>query len=211
MKIALINGSPKVKESASISVLKDLKSYIDKENTFLEYSFNNPELKIEYTTEMLECDVLIFAFPLYVDGIPSHMLHCLIKLEQFFKTVEKKEIMVYALINCGFYEAKQNSLAIEMMQHWCKKAGLKWGQGLAIGAGGMLLSIANVPAGNGPKKNLGNAYKMLSTNILNLSKGDTIYVTPNFPRFAYKFAAEFGWRKTAKINGLKPRDLYRQK
>jgi hypothetical protein len=76
---------------------------------------------------LTECNVLVFAFPLYVDGIPSHLLNCLRKLEKFFGGLDKKDIMVYSLGNCGFYEGDQNKLAIEMMENWCAKAGLKWG------------------------------------------------------------------------------------
>jgi hypothetical protein len=211
MKIAFINGSPKAKGSASICILEELKAFIDKQHTFLDYSFRQPGLKLEQMIALSECDVLIFAFPLYVDGIPSHMLHCLIMLEEFFKTVQNKKITIYTFVNSGFYEARQNALAVEMMHHWCKRSGLKWGQGVAIGAGGMLPMVTNVPVGHGPKRNLGNAFKILSTNISNLLEGETIYVTTNFPRFAYKISAEFGWRQRVKANGLKRKDLFRRK
>lgn len=79
-----------------------------------------------------------------------------------------------------------------------------------IGAGGMLPMVRNVPIGHGPKRNLGNAFKILSTNISNLLEGEPIYVTTNFPRFAYKISAEFGWKQMAKANGLKRRDLFKQ-
>lgn len=45
---------------------------------------------------------------------------------------------VYCLVNCGFYEGHQNKLAIEMMGNWCEKAGIKWGEEVGIGAGGMI-------------------------------------------------------------------------
>ena len=82
------------------------------------------------------------------------------QLEEYLVT-NKKEITVYAVVNCGFYEGRQNSLAIAMMENWCHRAGLRWGQGLGIGAGGMLAGIRNVPLGSGPKKNLGRALEQL--------------------------------------------------
>lgn len=210
MKIALINGSPKVKESASDCVLQGLISYLGKEHNIIATHFKSHELKVEQMEILSECDVLVFAFPLYVDGIPSHLLHCLMSLQEYLLGAGKKEIMVYALVNCGFYEGKQNALAIEMMQHWCKRSSLKWGQGVGIGAGGMLLSLKNVPPGHGPNKNLGNTFETLSANILKSAEGKTVYMNTNFPRFAYKIGAEMGWRKMVKDNGLKRRDLFRQ-
>ncbi|MFA5524379.1 MAG: hypothetical protein WDA24_08465 [Tissierellales bacterium] len=212
MKIALINGSPKPDNSASGCILEELKAYIESENMMISnYNFRKPQLNAEEIEKLTEEDVLIFAFPLYVDGIPSHLLYCLTQLEEAFIAVNKKDILVYTLVNCGFYEGHQNRLAIEMMENWCVKTGLKWGQGVGIGAGGMLQSLKNVPAGSGPKKNLGEVIRQLSDNIKNCGTGENTFVTPNFPRFAYKLAAEMGWRTSIKANGLRRKDLFLKK
>lgn len=115
------------------------------------------------------------------------------------------------MVNCGFYEGHQNKLALEMMENWCVKARLKWGQGIGIGAGGMLSGLKNVPIGHGPKKNLEKAFNQLTNNILNSSSEENIFVNANFPRILYKFAAEMGWRQAIKANGLKRKDLFLQK
>lgn len=212
MKIAFINGSPKVKDSASGCILTELKAFLENEsNTISEYYFRKSQLSTDEIKQLTECDILVFAFPLYVDGIPSHLLNCLIQLETFFASIKEKEIIVYSLVNCGFFEAHQNELAIEMMENWCTKAGLKWGQGIAIGAGGMVPMMKNTPVGRGPKKNLDKAFKQLSNNILKCTTAENIYVTANFPRFLYKFAAEMGWRQFGKANGLKRKDLFLRK
>lgn len=210
MKIAFINGSSKTKDSASGCILNDLKPFL-KDNTISEYKFNKKKVTLEQMEELAKCDVLVFAFPLYVDGIPSHLLNCLIQLEKFFTQIEQKEIIVYCLVNCGFYEGHQNKLAIEMMESWCKKSGVKWGQGIGIGAGGMIISLKNVTIGHGPKKNLGKAFKMLSNNILKGTSEGNIFITANFPRILYKLAAEMGWRHLIKANGLKRKDLFFKK
>ena len=151
------------------------------------------------------------AFPLYVDGVPSHLLRCLLKLEESFNKIKEKDIKVYALVNCGFYEGKQNKLAIEIIENWCEKCGLKWGQGLGIGAGPLLHSVKSGPAEHGPKKNLGKALNIISNNILNKISDNNLFITANFPRFAYKFAAEMGWKKSIKANKLRVKDLYIRK
>ncbi|MDF2819743.1 MAG: hypothetical protein K0R15_184 [Clostridiales bacterium] len=211
MKIALINGSPKVKDSASNAILQELKKFLGDEPIIIQEHFKSPEIKEEQMESILDCEAIVFAFPLYVDGIPSHLLHCLVRFQEYIDKIGKKEIVVYTLVNCGFYEGKHNALAIDMMKHWTKKSGLKWGQGIGIGAGGMIPGLGNVPAGHGPKKNLGTALKIISDNIVNSSEGETLFITANFPRFAYKLAAEFGWRKAIKANGLRRKDLFRKK
>lgn len=212
MKIALINASPKIRESASGCALHALKTFLDNNDTIIsEYSFNKPQLSAEDIEPLAACNALVFAFPLYVDGVPSHLLNCLIQLETFFSTIKDKDILVYSIVNNGFYEGRQNALAIEIMENWSIKAGLKWGQGLGIGAGGMLPMLKNVPIGQGPMKSLGTALKQLAHNILRSTSEDSHYITANFPRLLYKLGAEMGWRQTIKANGLKSKDLFLRK
>jgi multimeric flavodoxin WrbA len=208
MKIAFIYGSPKTKYSASASLLQELKPFLQQDGIAIsDYSFNKPSLSKEEMEQLKDYDIFVFAFPLYVDGIPSHLLNCLAQLETFLASVKEKDIKVYSMVNCGFYEGHQTKLAIEMMENWCSKAGLKWGQGLGIGGGGMMVMIENVPMGHGPKKSLGKAFRELANNILNGTSQENIFISPNFPRILYKLAAEMEWRKAIKANGLKRKDL----
>lgn len=207
MRIAMINGSPKVKESNSQYLLTELKKLVEEHSEILELTIKKSSLRTEEFDALYACDALVFAFPLYVDGIPSHLLHFLVEFQNYFNSKESKPITVYALMNCGFYEGTQNHLAIEMMKNWCQRAGLAWGQGVGTGAGEMLGPIKSVPLGKGPKKNLGKALNALAENILNGAGGENIFISPNFPRFAFKFSAHLWWNSQARTNGLTKRDL----
>lgn len=212
MKIGLINGSPKKEQSVSSYILQDLKALLnDDNNIIIEYHFRKPQLEEKYKDELIDCNAIVFAFPLYVDGIPSHLLNNLIQLESFISSNKEKEIMVYSIVNCGFYEGHQSKIAIEIMENWCIKAGLKWGQGIGIGAGGMIPALRNVPTGYGPRKNVDYVLKQLASNILKSISDKNIFISPNFPRIAYKLAAERSFRQSIKANGLKTRDLYTRK
>lgn len=212
MNIALINGSPKVKDSASGCILQELKPFLERDsNTIYEYSFRKPDLGTIDINHISECNALVFAFPLYVDGILSHLLSCLVKLEELFLSIKDKDVIVYSIANCGFYEGHQNALALEIIENWCAKTGLRWGQGIGMGAGGMLISTQNVPIGKGPKKSLGTALSQFSNNILIRASDENLFITANFPRFLYKLAAEMGWRHSIKANGLKKKDLFLRK
>lgn len=208
MKIALINGSPKAKNSASGSVLKVLKAQLPKEYVIIEHDFRTAKLSNHELQHIGEYDVVVFAFPLYVDGIPAHLLNCLYQMETFFNTKPPKKMTVYSLVNSGFFEGHQNALALEIMKNWCEKAKLNWGQGIGIGGGGMLSALAGIPDGQGPTKNLSEALKAIANTISTESAADNIFISPNFPRIAYKLGAEMGWRQQIKANGLKPKDLF---
>ncbi|HBF4489002.1 TPA: hypothetical protein KOO02_000045 [Clostridioides difficile] len=216
MNIVMINGSPKVNKNNSQYFLSELKQLIQNDNKVFTFKVDSTSKYPDALNAILNCDRLIIASPLYVDGIPSHLLHFLEKCEKFLKTQNKKPIPVYAIVNCGFNEGEHNHLAIQMIEHWCKKINFTWVQGIGIGAGEMFGSLESVPSGKGPKKDLGIALKELSKNILsdNIhiddSNKSTIFISPNFPRFLYKLMGNHQWNTQAKSNGLTKSDILKK-
>ncbi len=208
MKIAMINASPKAKNSASEFLLDSFGHYLSG-HTKVQITLRTHELQKEDINQMMQCDIWVIAFPLYVDALPSHLLSCLLELEQQMRQYRKK-IILYALVNSGFYEAHQNIWALAVLKNWCKRAGIAWGQGMAVGGGGMLPGVKNVPIGHGPLKNLGNAMKQMAQQVLQREAGDDILVKPNFPRFLYRRIADWGWTQQIKKNGGRTRDLGRK-
>lgn len=207
MKLALINGSPKPKDSASgllCGALAQLLSGVE----VCPLSLRKPSLDPQTISLLDSCDALVFVFPLYVDGIPGHLLSCLAALEQHRAKTGRSGGAVYGVVNCGFYEARQNTLALEMLRHFCMHAGYDWKQGVGIGGGGMLSSVAGTPMGQGVKKDIGAALETFCRNILAKKGGELLYASPNFPRFAYKMAAQRRWRTQLKQNSRSSRDLF---
>lgn len=206
MKIMMIDGSPKVSKSNSEYFLNILSDFIESKD-IVKYKLSK---KVDYEDiikEINTIDTLVFAFPLYVDSLPSHVLEFLIMLEENFKD-NLKGVNVYVIANCGFYEGKQNKIVLNIMKCWCKKMNIKWAQGIGIGAGEMMGGLRNVPMGKGPNTNLGLALDNLAKNINENKSGDDIFTTPSmFPRFAFRFAANRFWISKANRNGLKKRDL----
>lgn len=209
MNIALINASPKKTASASKILLNDLKGLLldkqlDEEN-IKEFSLHTPNITEKEIEGLCKYSTWIFAFPLYVDGIPSHLLSCLYKMEQF--GIESKNIHVYAIVNCGFYEGKQACNALDILKNCCHKSDLAWGMGIGFGGGGALNSMQDLPVGSGPKGTLGKAYKEFISSILSQSSIENIYTSVGFPSFLYKLGGERGWRQMIKANGGKTKDL----
>ncbi len=211
MKIALINGSPKAKNSASNYLVQTLKGLLANNHEIAEFHLRGAKPNQQDFEGIAGANVLVFAFPLYIDGIPSHLINCLYELERFLIKEERGDITVYSLVNGGFYEGHQNAIALDMMKNWCVKAKLKWGQGVGIGGGGMIPMLSGFPDDKGPKKNSSIAIKTIVGNISTSAAADNIYISPSLPRIAYKLAAEMNWRQQIKANGLKTRDLSMRK
>lgn len=211
MKIALINGSPKVKDSASKALLEELRAHLSPKAECIELEFHTPKLTPDKMTRLLQADAWVFAFPLYVDGIPAHLLSCLVGLEQFLVSQSRQNaiqdtIRVYGIANCGFYEGVQAEYALQILQNWSIKAGLAWGGGIGIGGGGGLSQMPKT-AGHGPWAPIIRTFSALSGTILQLGVTDNRYISVAFPRFLYKLAAQSGWRQLIRKNGGKARDL----
>lgn len=211
MRIAMINGSPKLGKSNSSILLTALEGLISNEHEIARYSLNKRPLTPEQYSELCRMDTLILAFPLYVDGIPSHLFRMLVALEKYMKSERQHDIYVYVMVNNGFYEGKQNHIAIEIIKNWCARSGLHFGQAIGQGAGEMMGLIEKIPLGHGPLKNLGNAMLALADNIQTHSSGESVLINPSFPRFAWRFMGTHSfWNATAKKNGLKRKDILRR-
>ena len=207
MKISIINGSPKAIKSNS-EILGNYLSSLLKENEIKKYYSISFRLNDENKNEIYNSDVLIFLFPLHVDGIPSNLLKLLVKFEE--EKVIKSETKIYCIVNNGFYEGKQNRLAILQMKNWCEKVKARWGQGIGVGAGELLPYLKKYPLGQGPLKNLGKVLDKFSANILTLKSDEDIYINPNWLKSLYFFQATISWILKGRKNNLRVRELFRK-
>ena len=205
MRIALINGSPKLKNSASETMLEDMKYFIGNEAETVDVDLHTQEVSGPAREELGRSDVWLFAFPLYLDAVPGHLLSCLVQLEKLRPVCP--EVRVYAIVNCGFYEGIQTQTAMEVLSNWCARAGFVWGGGVGVGGGGGINQMPRRKYGSGPRAPVDKALDLLAAVITEVETHENIYVSVGFPRFLYKLAAQMGWRKMLRANGLKKEAL----
>jgi multimeric flavodoxin WrbA len=210
MKIALINGSPKAGKNNSGILLQSLESLLGKEHELFHCRAGRQPLAESDYKALCQMDALVLAFPLYVDAIPAHLLEILTKLEDYMKTERTKEVVLYAIVNNGFFEGVQNRIAISILQNWCVRAGVRFGQAIGQGAGEMLESVEKVPHGHGPMKNLHAALDTLAANLQSGRSGESILLSPKFPRVAWRIAGTMFWHSMAKKNGVTKKELRRR-
>lgn len=200
MKIAALCGSPKGFESNSGELLKRLKTYFP-EDIFEEISVkDDPGLNAE---RISGCDALIISSPLYVDGVPAQMLSLMSLIES--RNIGRN-IPAAVIINCGFHEGVHGKTCLQIMENWCRTAGLSWKAGICVGAGGAVSALANVRTGSGPLRRLGRAYTALHEAV-NGEPMENIYLSVGIPRILYKKIVESSWRSEIRRNGLTPKDL----
>lgn len=200
MKTIIINASPKPINSNTENFLKHLISKLP-ENEAEVYKLN--EMNID---EIRNCSSLVFAFPLYVDSLPSELLRFLCLLE---KSDLNKDIMVFAVANNGFFEGTQNYIAFDIIKNWCNRVELKFGQGIGIGAGEMSPAISDVPLKKSPFASLDSVFNSFAFNITNHISEENVFISPKIPRFIWKIAGTYiFWLPRAKKNGLSGKDIF---
>lgn len=111
MKIMMICGSPRGEGGTSMYLLDALRETLKNGNEICMYHALNKSVAQPLLKELPGSNALVIACPLYVDSIPSNLLEVLAELE---KTPRKAagETKVYLIVNNGFYDAVQNSIAI---------------------------------------------------------------------------------------------------
>jgi hypothetical protein len=136
MNIVVINGSPKKKGGASAFFSKILCFMLFPQKIMLKTIGVSRNYENVFT-DLKSVDIVIISVPLYVDGIPSHMIHFLQEMEQYCVN-NKCKFMLYVISNSGFVGGHQNQAHLEQYECWCERAGVTWGGGLGIGGGVML-------------------------------------------------------------------------
>lgn len=204
----LLNCSLRADAANSKKMLDALSSKIsgDTESVNISTYINSPD---ELVSRLRNAEKIVLGTPLYVDGIPSHLIRFMKLLEQD-PGIRNKTI--YVVTNMGFYESSQQKHLVAMIKRWCIKCGYKYGGAVAVGAGEMVGMMVNTPAAEkGPAKNTAFALGKLGEAISSSSSIENIYANAAmFPRFMYILAANSGWPRAGKQNGLKKKDLYRQ-
>lgn len=205
MRIALINASPKCKESASGALIADFLACAYEKCDCTEIRMNRSKLEKEVIDSLKECEAWVFFYPLYVDGVPGHILSCLKILERMKDEIGEKYI--YAVSNCGFYDGRQCEFSLDIIKHWSRRAGHVWGGGIGIGGGGALTALLHLKPGAKPKSKIDKSLNFLLEKILEENSFEKIYANVSLPRAIYKMAAEHGWGRSLVRNGKKKSDI----
>lgn len=140
MKTVFINCSPKKRFSASSYFLFLQRMFVRGEK--VTEKLRTPADHTRILTELTDAQAVVFCLPLYVDGIPSHVLRFMEDMEAFCKE-NSLHLGLYCIANNGFIEGRQNEPLMQSFEHFCSRAGLIWGGGVGIG-GGVMLNVTRI-------------------------------------------------------------------
>ena len=149
-------------------------------------------------------DIVILAFPLYVDGLPYLVTQALeqIAAHRAGETDVRRSLFL-AIANCGFPEAAHNATALAICRQFADAAGFAWAGGLALGEGGAIAGRALAQAGGMVR----NVVAALDLAAAALAKGEPVpaeasahMARPFIPTRAYMWMGDLGWLRQARQN-----------
>jgi multimeric flavodoxin WrbA len=190
MKIGMINGSPKSGESNSGIILDILYKLIKEKHEVKIYNYNTDHFTAETYRGITSNEVIILAFPLYGDSVPSHTLRLLVELENTIKREKANILTMYSIVNNGFYEGRQNHVVFEMIKHWCERSGVQFGGGIGQGSGELLGVMKNIPVNKIVFYKLYRSLKLLAKKIESKEPFGEQFLKPCFPRFLYMMSGK---------------------
>jgi len=210
MKVSIINGSQKTGESNTELILEKLKGLLNQTHEINVFNCGLKQLTNEMFNKIISSEAIILMFPLFVHSLPSNTLKMLIELEENIKQQKKNDLILYSVVNNGFYEGKQNNIAFEIIKNWCEHAGVKFGGGIGQGAGEMIGRTKHLSKDRDLFKSLSSALQIMAENIELKKPIDIHYLSPNFPKFLWRFMAIRNWNILAKSNGLSKKDILKR-
>ena len=140
MKTVFINCSPKKRFCASAYFLFLQRAFVGGKK--VTEKLRTPADHARILEQLRDARAVVFGLPLYVDGIPSHVLRFMEAMEAFCRENDL-HLTVYCVANNGFIEGKQNEPLMRSFAHFCSRAGLTWGGGVGIG-GGVMLNVTRI-------------------------------------------------------------------
>ncbi len=185
MKTLIINGSPKLNDSNSEILVNKLNHYLNTDTI----QINIKNYKEDFTDVINNYETIIFVFPLYVDGIPSHLLEALNNLNI------KENTNIYTIVNCGFPESAHTKQGLDLIRNYSIHKNLNYKGGLGIGGCGGLNGMSKNKLLKFTTKSINKNIEELSEFILNNDPYENTFITTNIPDSIYRLIGNLSWKK----------------
>lgn len=194
-KVMILNGSPRAPKSNSKKYSEIFMKYSRLQCDYFNITKSN---HLKLIAEMENYSDVIIVFPLYADSLPVGLLNFLKNLEN---NLPAQRPVISILINCGFLEYEQNSVAVSMIRYFCRRNNFPIGSALMLGSGEAILET--------PFRYIAvRAIKRLSESV-NKGNYKDISATMPLPKWLFKMAARSYWISYGKKFGVSEKEIQR--
>jgi multimeric flavodoxin WrbA len=216
-RAVLLVGSPRGKKSTSASLggylFEQLNARGIETQTIQIYTSLNSQTRMSEMYEVIDnTDLVMLAFPLYVDSLPAPVIDALERIAAHRKG-HQSPVRFAAVSNCGFPEAHHNNTALAICSEFARQNGFAWMGGLALGGGEGLVHGVPLDEMDGRafplKKSLVLAARALANGNPIPQSARDLLAKPIIPNWLYKTFGGYGWKQQAKQYSME-KNLKRQ-
>jgi Flavodoxin-like fold len=205
----LLVGSPRTRKSTSNSLGGYLFEQLGKHNIQTETIYIHTTMySAERTQAMLDAvdaaDLILLAFPLYVDSLPAPVMNALeqIAVHRVNQSETKPHQLFAAISNCGFPEPDHNATALAICENFARLTHFDWADSLALGAGEGMVHGTPLNELDGRviplKKALDLAAESLAQGMAIPAEAQALISKPFIPSWLYRAMGVYGWQQQAK-------------
>jgi multimeric flavodoxin WrbA len=208
----LLVGSPRTRKSTSASLggylMEQLASHGTQIETIQIHTTVNSRERVRSMLESVDgADLVVLAFPLYVDSLPAPVMAALEKIAEHRTGGNGNSHPRFAAIaNCGFPEATHNTTALAICETFARQAGFTWAGSLALGGGEGLVHGTPLNELDGRaiplKKSLEMAAEALAAGNAIPQSANDLMTRPPIPNWLYLLVGAYGWKQRAKQYGV---------
>jgi multimeric flavodoxin WrbA len=216
-RAVLLVGSPRTRKSTSASLgsylFEQLRDRDIETEIFQIYTSLSSQTRMDAMYEAIDhADLVVLAFPLYVDTLPAPVTAALEKISAHRKG-QASRIRFAAISNCGFPEAHHNQTALTICSEYARQNGFTWMGGLALGGGEGLVHGVPLTEMDGRAMPIKKALDMAADALANGQpiphSAQDLLGKPVIPNWMYKLFGGYGWKQSARQYGVQ-KELKRQ-
>lgn len=204
----LLVGSPRTRKSTSNALGGYLFEQLNAKGVQTETIYLHTHMRSRGMPQLFgaleAADLLVLAFPLYVDSLPALVTDALERIAAHRQGPQARRPLFAAIANCGFPETRHNATALAICEIFARQAQFAWAGSLALGGGEM---IRGVPLAEGGARTV-RIRKALCLAASGLVDGQAIPQAardmlrdPVIPHWLYRFIGQRGWKQRAKRYG----------
>ncbi len=201
MNALIVIGSPKGRASASFTLGSALSDALRKRGATVCDGFAHQALRSPQETARLldafdAADLVVLAFPLYVDSLPAPLVRLLELVAARRGPAPATTPRLAAVVQCGFPEASQCDTAVAICRLFAERTGMRWAGALRMGMGGQLGGgIGKLPDGG---RHIVQALDMAAGSLEDggaiPGHAAALFAKPLVPRWLYTLIGNLGWR-----------------
>jgi hypothetical protein len=176
------------------------------ETILLHRALCSEERQGELLAAVDRADLILFAFPLYVDTLPALATRALELVAAHRRDVDPPlDQRLVAIANCGFPEAQHNDTALAICQRFATETGFEWAGGLSLG-GGQAINGRPLPDMGGMVRHVTQALDLTAEALAAgrpvPEEAVGLMARQFIPAWLYILMGGIGWRQQARQYGV---------